>query len=183
LLKRRLERTRVRVRINLRMAVYRKTVRLGDKPLETHDQNFYFPTEHLPLESLCNILSDERMGLSFTIAAGPRQRSHSQIRVPWDSWPHFTLSDSRLPQPAGQVPVFISPRNRVARLYPQALGSYDSQGYGGGIRLRLHTGLLERTRLSIRWFIPKLSVERRPTRATRWEFNGHIIFHISYCTI
>jgi hypothetical protein len=27
-------------------------------------------------------LSDERTGLSFTIAAGPRQRSHSQVRVP-----------------------------------------------------------------------------------------------------
>jgi hypothetical protein len=42
-----------------------------------------------------------------------------------------------------QVPVFISPRNRVAQLYTQALGSlfvasYDSQGYGGGIRPRLH---------------------------------------------
>jgi hypothetical protein len=38
----------------------------------------------------------------------------------------------------GQVPVFtsISPRRRVALLYPQTLGSlfvasYDSQGYGG----------------------------------------------------
>jgi hypothetical protein len=45
----------------------------------------------------------------------------------------------------GQVPVFISRRNRVARLYPQALGflfvdSYDSQGYGGGIRSHLHKG-------------------------------------------
>jgi hypothetical protein len=40
----------------------------------------------LPLWSLCNILSDERMGLSFTIAAGPSQRSHSQVRVPWASW-------------------------------------------------------------------------------------------------
>jgi hypothetical protein len=39
------------------------------------------------------------MGLSFTIAAGPRQRSHFQVRVPQDSWPHFTVSDSRLPQP------------------------------------------------------------------------------------
>jgi hypothetical protein len=33
--------------------------------------------------------------------------------------------------------VFISPRNRVAQLYPPTLGSlsvafYDSQGYGGG---------------------------------------------------
>jgi hypothetical protein len=43
----------------------------------------------------------------------------------------------------GQVPVFISPRNRVAQLYPQAVGSlvvasYDSQRYGGGIQTRLH---------------------------------------------
>jgi hypothetical protein len=61
-----------------------------------------------------------------------RQRSHSQVRVPRDSWPYFAVTDSRLPQP-GQVPVFISPRNGVAHLYPQAPGSlfvasYDSQG-------------------------------------------------------
>jgi hypothetical protein len=36
---------------------------------------------------------------------------------------YFTVSDPRLPQPGGQVPVFISPRNREAQLYPQALGS------------------------------------------------------------
>jgi hypothetical protein len=44
------------------------------------------------------------MGLSFTVAAGPRQRSHSQVRVPWDSWPYFTVSDSRLPQSGGPGP-------------------------------------------------------------------------------
>jgi hypothetical protein len=38
-----------------------------------------------------------RQTLSFTIAAGPRQRSHSWVRVPWDSRPYFTVSDSRLP--------------------------------------------------------------------------------------
>jgi hypothetical protein len=37
------------------------------------------------------------MGLSFTIAAGPRQRIHSWVRVPWDSRHYFTVSDSRLP--------------------------------------------------------------------------------------
>jgi hypothetical protein len=42
-------------------------------------------------------LSDERTGLSFTSAAGPPQRSHSRVRVPWDSWSYFTVSDSRLP--------------------------------------------------------------------------------------
>jgi hypothetical protein len=41
-------------------------------------------------------LSDERTRLSFKIAAGPCQRSHSRVRVPWDSWPYFTASGSRL---------------------------------------------------------------------------------------
>jgi hypothetical protein len=41
--------------------------------------------------------SDERTGLSFKVAAGPRQRSHTRLRVPWNSRRYFTLSDSRLP--------------------------------------------------------------------------------------
>jgi hypothetical protein len=41
-------------------------------------------------------LSDERTGLSFTIDAGPRQQSHSRVRVPWDSRPYFTASDSTI---------------------------------------------------------------------------------------
>jgi hypothetical protein len=40
-------------------------------------------------------LSDERTGLSFTIAACPCQRSHSRGRVSWGWWPYFTVSDSR----------------------------------------------------------------------------------------
>jgi hypothetical protein len=59
---------------------------------------------------------------------------------------HILLSQIRdFPNLEGQVPIFISPRNRVARLCPKALSSlfvasYDSQSYGGGIRSRLHTG-------------------------------------------
>jgi hypothetical protein len=47
---------------------------------------------------------------------------------------HILLSQIRdSPNLEGQIPVFISPRSRVARLYPQALGSlfvasYDWQG-------------------------------------------------------
>jgi hypothetical protein len=41
-------------------------------------------------------LSDERTGLPFRIAAGPRQRSHFRVRVLWVS-SYFTDSDSRLP--------------------------------------------------------------------------------------
>jgi hypothetical protein len=43
-------------------------------------------------------LSDERTGLSFTIAVGTR---HSRVRVPRDTSPYFTVSDSRFPQPGG----------------------------------------------------------------------------------
>jgi hypothetical protein len=53
------------------------------------------------------------MGLSFTIAAGSRQRTHSQVRVPRDSQPHFVVSDSRLPQPGGSGPrIYISQEQR-----------------------------------------------------------------------
>jgi hypothetical protein len=64
----------------------------------------FFPTEHLRLQSLCNILSDERMGLSFTITAGPHQCSPSRVRVPRDSWLYFIFSDSRLPSPGRSGP-------------------------------------------------------------------------------
>jgi hypothetical protein len=40
---------------------------------------------------------------------------------------HILLSQIRdSPNLEGQVPVFMSPRKRVARLYPQALGSFSS---------------------------------------------------------
>jgi hypothetical protein len=53
----------------------------------------------------------------------------------------------------GQVPVFISARNRMAQLYPQVLGSlffasYDSQGCGGGIWTPLHTGRVQQKHIS-----------------------------------
>jgi hypothetical protein len=65
-------------------------------------------------------LSDERTGQSFTIAPGPRQRSHSRIRV------HGTQDRILL----SQIRVFLF------------IAFYDSQGNGGGIRPRLHTGYL-----------------------------------------
>jgi hypothetical protein len=42
-------------------------------------------------------LSDQRTGLTFTIAAGPRQRSYSRVRVSWNARPYFTVSDLKLP--------------------------------------------------------------------------------------
>jgi hypothetical protein len=57
-------------------------------------------------------LSNERTGLLFTIAAGPRQCSHSQFRVPRVSWPYFTVSDLRLPQLGGSGPPIYIPQEQ-----------------------------------------------------------------------
>jgi hypothetical protein len=53
---------KVKVKVTLRLAVYRQSVFLGAKPLETRPEFCFKP---LPSKSLCNILSDERLGLSL----------------------------------------------------------------------------------------------------------------------
>jgi hypothetical protein len=58
--------------------------------------NFYYCQTVAGL-LMWSALSDERTVVSFTFAAGPCQRSHSRVRVPWDSGPYFTASDSILP--------------------------------------------------------------------------------------
>jgi hypothetical protein len=90
-------------------------------------------------------LSDETTGLSFKLllALASAVILGSESRSTHDNILLTKIRDSN--NLFGQVPAFIFPRNRVAQLYPQALGfffvsSYDSQGYGGGIRTRLYVG-------------------------------------------
>jgi hypothetical protein len=49
--------------------------------------------------------------------------NHSIVRVAQNSKPYFTVSSETPPILEGKVPVFITPRNRVAQLYARALGS------------------------------------------------------------
>jgi hypothetical protein len=82
--------------------------------------------------------------VSFTIAAGFRQRSHSQVRVPRDSWSYFTVSDSRSLQHVAPGPCIYIPQEQGGLvIFPGTssifIASYDSQGYGGVIRTRLCT--------------------------------------------
>jgi hypothetical protein len=73
-----------------------RQVCLGIKhPSDAYDQIFISQTVAGLLT--WGALSDERTELSFTIALGPRQRSLFRVRLPWDSWQYFTVSDSRLP--------------------------------------------------------------------------------------
>jgi hypothetical protein len=70
---------------------------------------------------LWGALSNERAGLSFVYAPGPRQRS--------------VFSG---PSPLGLVTIFYCLTFETSLF----VASYDSQGHGGGIRPRLHTGNL-----------------------------------------
>jgi hypothetical protein len=70
--------------------------------------DFYY-SQTIAALLLWSALSDERTDLSFIIAASSRQHSRSRVRVSPGSWPYFTLSDSRLPQPGGPRPrIYIS---------------------------------------------------------------------------
>jgi hypothetical protein len=93
-------------------------------------------------------LSDEPTGLPFTIASGPRQRSHSWVRVLWDSRPYFTVSDSRLPFSSppttriATVEVFYSLWKPLSRDVSRQWGSclHESTGF-----YNYHVGLTEVT--------------------------------------
>jgi hypothetical protein len=127
------------------MAVYRQSVRLGDKPLETHDTKiiFFFQPNTCVYNPYVTFSLTRgwvcRLQLLLVLASAVILRSGSH-----GTHDHILISQFRdSANLEGQVPVFISPRNRVARLYTQALRSifvvsYDSQGYGGGIRTRVN---------------------------------------------
>jgi hypothetical protein len=83
--------------------------------------DFYF-CQTFPGLFTWGALSDERMGLSFTIAAGPCQRSHSRDRVPPDSRPYFSASGSRLPQPGGPGPCIYIPKEKNGPVIPPDTG-------------------------------------------------------------
>jgi hypothetical protein len=57
------------------------------------------------------------------VRRGYKEDNWGTQRGPPDSWPHFTASYSRLPQTGGPGSRIYIPRNRVAQLYPQVLGS------------------------------------------------------------
>jgi hypothetical protein len=115
----------VRVRVILWLAVYHQSVHLDTKPLVNHDQYSFqlntcsyspYVTSSLTRGWVCHL----QLLLALTssvILWSQSRRTHNHILLSqiWDS-----------PNLEGQLPVFISPRNKMAQLYPQALGSLSS---------------------------------------------------------
>jgi hypothetical protein len=89
--------------------------------------------------------------LASAVILGSKSRgTHGHI-LPSQIW--------EIHQPGSKGPSIYNSRNRVAQLYPQALGSlfvapHDSQGYGGGIRTRLDAGFYPSWLLYITWHGP-----------------------------
>jgi hypothetical protein len=120
---------RVRDRVTLRLAIYRQSAHLGDKPLETHGQYFLQLNTcgHSPYESssltrgwVC------RLQLLLALASAVILRSESG-----GNHDHILLSQIRDPQPESQAPVFISSQEQGGPVIHQALrspyiASYDS---------------------------------------------------------
>jgi hypothetical protein len=129
-------RVRVRVRVTLRLAVYRRQFVLATSPFSLWTSNFIFqlnacgysPYVTFPLKRGWVYRSQ----LLLILASAGILRSESR-----GTRDHILVSQVRdSPNLESQVPLFIYPMNRVARLYPQALGSlfvvsYVSQDYGG----------------------------------------------------
>jgi hypothetical protein len=60
--------------------------------------------------------------MSFTIAVGHRQHSNSRVQVQRELLPHFTVSDSRLPQPGGPGPRIYIPQEQGGPIIPPGIG-------------------------------------------------------------
>jgi hypothetical protein len=110
---------RVRVCVTLWLAVYCQSDSLRDKPLETHDQQFFLQlntrghSPHVTSSLTRKWVYHLQLLLALACAIILRCTSrgtHNYILLPqiWDS---SNLED--------QVPTFISLRNRVAQLYPR----------------------------------------------------------------
>jgi hypothetical protein len=86
-----------------------------------------FPQFFLQLniyDRIPNLTSSPARGcLLITIAADPRQRSHSHVRIPRNSQPNSTLSDSRLLKRGRPGVRIYIPQNGVARFFHQTMES------------------------------------------------------------
>jgi hypothetical protein len=118
-------RVRVRVRVTLRSAVYRQSVRLGAKPLETHDQYFFrlntcgyspYVTSSHQRGWVCHL----KLLLNLASAVNLRSESHGT---------HDYTSKSQIRDSAnleGQAPYLYPPGTRWPSYTPTYLVPFSS---------------------------------------------------------
>jgi hypothetical protein len=136
------------VEVNLRPTVSRPVCLGVRRPSVTRDQfcflleiSFrqlrvcYFVAPSLTRGRVCTV--QLLLGLARAVTLGSKSRRTHY---------HILLSHLRLPQLGGPGPRIYIPQEQGGPVIPRALcslhvASYDSEGSGGGILTRLHTGL------------------------------------------
>jgi hypothetical protein len=96
---------------------------LDPRPLGITTRDLFFqlsPCDHSPY-----VTSFLKKGsvCPFQLALALASAVILMFRVPWDSWPHFTVSDSRLPQLGGPSPRIYIPWEQNGPIIPLATGS------------------------------------------------------------
>jgi hypothetical protein len=142
---------------NLRPTVSRQSFLVSGSqlgPLTNFSFLLKFALDNYRCVTLCRPLWRENGSLLYNCFWALPEQSHLG-RNPAELTALFYCLIWNAPNLANQVPLIISPRNRVAQLYPRAFGSlsvasYESQGIGGGILTRIHTFLCSTLYLS-RW--------------------------------
>jgi hypothetical protein len=85
-------------------------------------------------------LSDEGKGLQFTIAAGPRQHSHSYALVQQDSLPYFTGSNLRVLKTRGSGSCIYIPKDQGGQIILKDMGGGSDLYWPSNIRcISFHT--------------------------------------------
>jgi hypothetical protein len=100
---------RVRVRVTLRLAVYRQSVRLGDKPLETTSIFFQLNTCGCSPNVTSRLTRGWVCRLQLLLVSLAQSLSGPS---PQNLLPHFTVSNSRLPQSGRPRPRILYPPGR-----------------------------------------------------------------------
>jgi hypothetical protein len=81
------------------------------------------------------------------------------VKHPSGAYDQIFITVRQFPQPGGPGPCIYIPQEQGGPVIPSGVSSYNSQGYGGGIRTRLHAGRLSTD------FVPNIS--SRTTKKTQ----------------
>jgi hypothetical protein len=131
----------VRVRVTLRLAVYRQSIRLGAKPRETHDHYFFEPKTYDDRPYVTSSMT--RVGAVYNCFWPSPAQSFSGPSTPGLMIIFYCLR-FEAPETWGPGPRIYTPQEQSDPVIPPGTGfpflhSYDSKGYGGVIRTSLHT--------------------------------------------
>jgi hypothetical protein len=132
---------RVRVSVTLRLTLYSQSVRLGAQPLETHDQYFFQLNTcgYSPYVTSCltrgwSVIYNYCWLSPAQSFSGPSPVGHMTIFycLEVETSPTWRTRYLYLYAPETGWPSYI-----LGTEYP-FMASYEAQGYGNGVRTRLH---------------------------------------------